>query len=219
MGSLVKGLFGGSTSKQKNTQQQSSVGGFSALPQDIQDKYRELIAPVQGVVENFQNYFKPVALGAEELKAQSMLNPKNIQSNIQQYLNPFQKFITESINKQFEAPQSALTQRASEAGAFGGSKYRSGQADLEKSRLDAIGGANAQQYNNAYEQMQGGIAQLLGFGGLTRDLDLKRRQALPTAISFGSDILSRLLNANQSQGTASGMTKTSTYNGIPTTGS
>jgi hypothetical protein len=219
MGSLVKGLFGGSSSKSKSSGQQSSVGGFSALPQDIQDKYRELIAPVQGVVENFSDYFKPVSLGVEELKAQSMLNPANIKSSIQQYLNPFQAQITADINKQFQAPQSALTARASEAGAFGGSRLRSGQADLERTRLDALAGASANQYNNAYDMLQGGISNLLGFGGLQRDLDLKRRQALPSAITFGSDILSRLLNANQSQGTNTAMSKGSSYSGIPLTGS
>ena len=219
MSSLVKGLFGGSSSKQRNSQQQSSVGGFSALPQDIQDRYRDLIAPVQGIVEGYDKYFKPMALGAEELMAQSLLNPKNIKSSIQQYLNPFQSQIEADINKQFEAPQSALTARASEAGAFGGSRQRSGQADLERVRLDALAGASANQYNNAYDMLQGGISNLLGFGGLQRDLDTRRRQALPTAITFGSDILSRLLNANQSQGTSSGMSKTSSYNGIPMTGS
>jgi hypothetical protein len=213
MGSIVKGLFGGSSSKSNNQSQQSSTGGFSALPEDIQNQYRDLIAPVQGIVENFGDYFKPIGLGVEELQAQSLLNPDNIQASLSQYLNPFQARIEQDINRQFEAPQSALTQRASEAGAFGGSRYRSGQADLERSRLDALAGASANQYNTAYDQLQGGIANLLGFGGLQRDVDIQQRQALPASIRFGSDILSRLLNASESQGTSSGGSKSSSYTG------
>lgn len=213
MGSIVKGLFGGSSSKSSQAAQNTSTGGFSALPTDIQDQYRELIAPVQGVVENFGDFFTPQGLSEEELQAQQLLNPDNIQGSIQQFLNPFQSFITDSINRQFEAPQSALTQRASEAGAFGGSRQRAGQTDLERARLEAIGGANANQYNQAYDQLQGSIGNLLGFGGLERELDLQTQQALPASIRFGSDILSKLLNASTSQGTSSGSSKGSSYTG------
>jgi len=213
MGSLVKGLFGGSSQKSSNASQQSSVGGFSALPSDIQENYRELIKPISGIVDNFNDFFRPQDLGNEETQARGLLNPDNIEASLQKYLNPFQNFITDNINKQFEAPQSMLTARASEAGAFGGSRFRSGQADLEKARLDAIGGANAQQYNNAFEQLQGGISNLLGFGALERELDMGQRQALPASIRFGGDILSKLLNANQSSGTSSGSSKGSSYTG------
>ena len=213
MGSIVKGLFGGSSQKSGGTRQESSVGGFSALPADIQDKYRALIEPVGGIVDNFNDFFRPQDLGNEETQARGLLNPDNIEASLQKYLNPFQNFITDNINKQFEAPQSMLTARASEAGAFGGSRFRSGQADLEKARLDAIGGANAQQYNNAFEQLQGGISNLLGFGALERELDMGQRQALPASIRFGGDILSKLLNANQSSGTSSGSSKGSSYTG------
>ena len=213
MGSIVKGLFGGSKEKSGGTRQESSVGGFSALPADIQDKYRALIEPVGGIIDNFNDFFRPRDLSNEETQARGLLNPDNIEASLQKYLNPFQNFITDNINKQFEAPQSMLTARASEAGAFGGSRFRSGQADLEKARLDAIGGANAQQYNNAFEQLQGGISNLLGFGALERELDMGQRQALPASIRFGGDILSKLLNANQSQGTGSDFSKRSSYTG------
>ncbi len=214
MGKIVGTLFGGSQSKSSNQSQQTSQGGFNALPEDIQQYYRDLISPVTGIVDNFEQYFKPSGLGAEELQAQSLLNPNNIEGSIAKYLNPFQSRIEDDINRQFENPQSMLTQRASEAGAFGGSRYRSGQADLERVRLDSLAGASANQYNNAFEQLQQGIANLLGFGGIQRDLDLKTRQALPSAISFGSDILSRLLNANQSQGTSSGGSSSTSTGGI-----
>jgi hypothetical protein len=203
MGKIVGSLFGG-TKTTPGSQQQSSQGGFNALPEDIQKYYRDLIAPVTGIVDNAEDYFKPMSFGTEELQARQLLNPDNIQSSIQKYLNPFQSRVEQDINRQFEAPQSMLTQRASEAGAFGGSKYRSGQTDLERARLDALAGASGEQYNNAYDQLQQGISSLLGFGGMERDLDLQQRQALPSAIGFGSDILSRLLNANQSQGSQQG---------------
>lgn len=214
MGKIVNTLFGGGESKSGGSSQQSSTGGFSALPEDIQDKYRDLISPIQGIVDNYADYFKPISLGVEEQLAQSLLNPDNIQASLQKYLNPFQSRIEEDINRQFEAPQSMLTQRASEAGAFGGSKYRSGQTDLERARLDSLAGASANQYNTAFDQLQNGIANLLGFGGLQRQLDLEQRQALPSAINFGSGILSKLLNASESQGTSSEFSKKSETQGI-----
>jgi len=209
MGKIVGSLFGGSKTT-PGSSQESAQGGFNSLPEDIQKYYRDLIAPITGITASPEQYFSPMGFSTEELQARNLLNPDNIQSSIQKYLNPFQSRVEEDINRQFEAPQSMLTQRASEAGAFGGSKYRSGQTDLERARLDALAGASGNQFNNAYNQLQGNIASLLGFGGMERDIDLQQRQALPTALNFGSGVLANLFNtADRSQGTKQeGSTKT-----------
>lgn len=199
MGSLTRNLFGGSKSTPSQQQNQS---GFIALPQDLQDYYRGILSATSNVAADPNQYFRPADLSATELQARDMMNPENIQGSIQKYLNPFQSRIEEDINRQFRAPQSALTQRASEAGAFGGSRQREGEADLERARLDAMAGASANQYNNAYNQLQAGIQQLLGFGGFERDLDLQQRQATPSALGFASEIFAPLLGT--SSGTSIG---------------
>jgi hypothetical protein len=119
----------------------------------------------------------------------------------------------QEATRDFQKGLGGLNARATAAGAFGGSRMRDEQTDLERARLDSLAGASANQYNHAYEQLQGGIANLLGFGGLERELDIQQRQALPASIRFGSDVLSKLLNASTSQGTSSGSSKGSSYTG------
>lgn len=198
MGGITKTLFGGSDSKQSSKDSR----GFIALPSDLQDKYRDLLSRTQDVFGSPEQYFGIQGLSPEELTAQGMINPATFGQNIQTYLNPYQDIITQDINKQFEAPQSAVSSMASEAGAFGGSRHRGAQADLERARLDAITRANADQYNTAFGQMQTGIGNLLGFGNLQRTIDLQTRQALPRALTFGSSIFAPTLATGE--GSSSG---------------
>ncbi len=217
MGSIVKGLFGGSKTAPAQSQSTNQTG-FIALPQDLQDYYRDILSKTSELAANPDQYFKSGGFSADELAARQMMSPENIQANLSQYLNPFQARIEEDINRQFEAPQSMLTQRASEAGAFGGSRMRQGQTDLERARLDALAGASANQYNTAYDQLQGGISNLLGFGGLQRQLETQDRQALPAGLEFASNIFSPLLGGGTQQMTDIGA-RTSTSAGlIPTIG-
>ena len=96
-------------------------------------------------------------LTGEEQQARALINlfqsPDAYRSQIETFLSPYRDVITEDINKAFEAPQSALASRASEAGAFGSSRMRDAQADLEQAaRLYRT--RLAGQYNVAQNQMQ-----------------------------------------------------------------
>jgi len=201
----MKQFFGGSESQQQN--QSSSSSGFGALPGDIQNQYKDLLGRVQGVFSNPDQYFAPMGLTAEEGSARDLINqfqdPDAYRKSIETFLNPFRGIITDDINQQFEAPQSALKSRASEAGAFGSSRQRQGEADLEGERFNAIARAMSQQYGQAVNQRQQTISDLLGFGGLERGVDFAQRQALPNALNFGSNIFSRLLNASSSASSGS----------------
>lgn len=195
---MIKKLFGG------GGQSNSSSSGFFALPPGIQGNIQNISQAGEDLINNAGQYFAPMGLTAEELMVQQMINPANIGESVNQYLNPFRDIITEDINKQFEAPVSAYAQRANEAGAFGGSRHREGQADLERVRLDSISRAMADQYNNAFGQMQQGIGNLLGFGGLERGLDLAQRGALAQAfnIATGGSGLGFLPSTSQSSGSS-----------------
>lgn len=137
---------------------------------------------MKDVIKNPNKYFKPMGMTQEEELAQEAIlsafqDPQAYQDQIETFLSPYRDIISQDINKQFESPQGMLAARASEAGAFGSSRHRGGQVDLERARLDALTSALQGQYNVAQGQMQQGIGNLLGFGGFQRDLDLQQRQA------------------------------------------
>lgn len=185
-------LFGGS----KSVNQSNNVSGYGALPAELQNYFKDIAAQGSDVVSNAAQYFAPQGINSYEDIAGQMILPENFQAGIANYLNPFRDIITQDINKAYEGEFGALKQRADEAGAFGGSRYRQGQSDLERSRLDSIIAGLAGQFNNAVGQYQQGIGNLLGFGGLQRSIDLAQRQALPTALGFYSDLINPLLSGS-----------------------
>lgn len=203
---MTKKLFGGSSSKQ----QSNNVSGYGALPAELQNYFKGLASQGSDVVSNASQYFAPIGMTDFENTAGEMILPENFGAGIANYLNPFRDIITQDVNKAFEGGFGALKQRADEAGAFGGSRYRSGQSDLERSRLDAIIAGLSGQFNNAANQMQQGIGNLLGFGGLQRGVDFAQRQALPNAMSFYSNLINPLLGG----GFGSSYGKSSTELGI-----
>ncbi len=193
----MKKLFG-KPAQEKPSQQ---VSGYGALPEWAKNKFQDLANAADPLLQNAEQYFSPMGLTPGELQAQGMIDPAMFGQNIQQYLNPYRDIVISDINKQFEAPQGALSAQISEAGAFGGTRARGAQGDLERARLDAIASAMGGQYNTAANQMQQGISNLLGFGGLQRGVDLAQRQALPQALSAYSSLINPLLGGSSGTGT------------------
>ncbi|QDP62941.1 MAG: hypothetical protein Unbinned5081contig1002_46 [Prokaryotic dsDNA virus sp.] len=189
---MTKTLFGGS----KNVSQSTNASGFRALPSDLQSYFRDIAQSGEVLIEDPSQYFSPIGLTSEEQLAASMVGPEGFQAGVSQYLNPFREYITEDINRAFEDPSSMLKAQADEAGAFGGSRYRKGQSDLEEARLRAIAASQGEQFNQAANQYQQGISNLLGIGSLERGVDLAQRQALPAALSSYMDILAPLLSSS-----------------------
>lgn len=189
---MTKKLFGGGSSKSEN----KSGSGFGALPTDLQERFRSIADTGAGLIESPEQYFAPMGLTDYEQTAGGMVTPEGFQAGVANYLNPFRQMITQDINRAFEDPYSALKSRANEAGAFGSSRYRSGEADLERARLDAIAAAQGGQFNQAAGQFQQGIQNLLGFGGLERGVDFAQRQALPSALGAYSSLINPLLGAS-----------------------
>mgnify|MGYP001274569649 FL=1 len=108
--------------------------------------------------------------------------------NIAQFQNPFQAQVIDEINRQAQQAQNALSARAVRSGAFGGGREGVASAELERARLGQVGLAQAQGFDTALRaaqqqqqtlgnlgvalqrQQQGDIQQLLGAGGLQRQL-------------------------------------------------
>ena len=116
-------------------------------------------------------------------------------AQIQQYLNPYQDYVTSEIARQGQMMQNQLGAQAIGSGAFGGGREGVQQAELQGRTLSAIGRSQAQGFNTALgaaqRQQQVGLAagqqlgqmgalqqqmsqqdinQLMGAGGVQRQL-------------------------------------------------
>jgi len=114
---------------------------------------------------------------------------------INQYLNPYQSYVTDEIGRQGQMMQNQLGAQAIGAGAFGGEQEGVQQAELQGRILSNMGQANQQGFNTALsaaqnqqqiglqagqqlgqmgqlqQQMaQGDINQLMATGGVQRQL-------------------------------------------------
>ena len=93
-------------------------------------------------------------------------------SQISQYLNPYQSYVTDEIARQGQIMQNQLAANAVRSGAFGGGREGVQQAELQGRTLDAMGRAQMQGFNTALgaaqRQQQVGLAagQQLGQMGL-----------------------------------------------------
>jgi hypothetical protein len=139
----------------------------------------------------------------------SALGPSS--SQFSQYLNPYQSFILDEINRQAQMGQQQLSAQAVSAGAFGGGREGIQQAEQERARLQQVGLAQERAFTGALgafqqgisqqgqlgvnmaslgqaqqAQQQGDINQLMAAGGLQRQLaqqtlDAQRAQQLQQA--------------------------------------
>ena len=131
--------------------------------------------------------------------------------NISQFYNPYQSYVLDEINRQFEMAQNQLAARAVQAGGFGGGREGVQRAEQERARLGTIGQEQARGFTTALgaaqNQQQVGlqagqqlgqlgvqqqamsqadINQLMASGGLQRQLtqqalDAERQSALQKA--------------------------------------
>jgi hypothetical protein len=97
--------------------------------------------------------------------------------NINQFLNPYQSYVVDEINRQSQMAQNQLGAQAVQYGAFGGGRQGIAQGEIERARLGKVGESMAagfgQAANLASQQQQIGIqgAQQLGaFGQLQQGM-------------------------------------------------
>jgi len=98
--------------------------------------------------------------------------------NIQQFMNPYQQFVTDEISRQAQIAQNQLAGQAVQAGAFGGGREGVQRAEIERARQQNIGQSLAQGFGTALGaaerqrnlQAQTGLqaGQQLGAAGLTQ---------------------------------------------------
>jgi len=119
--------------------------------------------------------------------------------NINQFLNPYQQYVTDEIARQGQMAQNQLSAQAVGAGAFGGAREGIQRAELQRGTLDVLGRAQQQGFGTALQaaqnqqqlaaqtglqagqtlgqlgttqqaMAQGDISQLMAAGGLQRQL-------------------------------------------------
>ena len=91
-------------------------------------------------------------------------------SQIQQYLNPYQQYVTGEIARQGQMMQNQLSANAVRSGAYGGGREGVAQAELANRTLGQIGMAQQQGFNTALgaaqRQQQVGLAAGQQLGNL-----------------------------------------------------
>ena len=123
------------------------------------------VAPLSGIEQAAINQAGQVGVGASTVGSGiAALNQGLPAPNIQQFLNPFQSFVTDEINRQAQMAQNRLGAQAVQAGAFGGARQGVAQAELERARLASIGQAQAQGFQTALGAAQQQRAQQLASG-------------------------------------------------------
>ena len=78
--------------------------------------------------------------------------------NINQFLNPYQSYVTDEISRQAGMAQNQAAAQAVNAGAFGGGRQDIQSAEIERARLASIGQAQAAGFQTALgaaQQQQG----------------------------------------------------------------
>jgi hypothetical protein len=104
---------------------------------------------ITGVGANTMNAGIGSVLGAQNAAA---MDPTS--SQFQNYLNPYQSYITDEINRQAQMQQNQIGQNAVMSGAFGGGREGVQQAELGGRTLSAIGQAQGTSFQNALNAFQ-----------------------------------------------------------------
>jgi len=82
---------------------------------------------------------------------------------IEQFLNPYQQFVTDEINRQSQMQQNEIANQAIQSGAFGGGREGVQRAELQGRTLNTIGRSLASGFNTALGAAQ--RQQMLGLQG------------------------------------------------------
>jgi hypothetical protein len=71
-------------------------------------------------------------------------------AGFQNYLNPYQSYITDEINRQAAQQRQQVASQSVQSGAFGGGREGVQLAESERARLSTIGQAQQQAFGQAY---------------------------------------------------------------------
>ena len=222
MGSIVSGIFGGGSSGGGGGQQVPSTTtqyireapGIEERKLGLMDIASSLaktpinipamqVAPLGALEQQGITASGVTGVGAPTTTAGIGQILSSLQGpNINQFLNPYQSYVVDEINRQSQMAQNQLSAQAIQSGAFGGGRQGVAQGELERARLGKVGeamaagfgqaanlasqqqqiGIQGAQQLGAFGQMQQGMAQqdinqLMAAGGLQRQLGQQALEA------------------------------------------
>ncbi len=191
------GFFSGLLGSKKTT---TPGTGFYALPKEMQSALNTITnqGAAQLTGSAGARMFTPLGQTPQESQAYNLMqlptNSTALQGLITQYMNPFQDYITQGINKQAEGDYSSYKNALSSAGQMGSNREFLNAGAADQARLSAIGSALAGNYNTAQStalgQNQQNIQNLLAQAENQRALDLQTKQAPISGLNALAGMLS-----------------------------
>jgi hypothetical protein len=192
--SFVSNLFGGGGGGSSQPATPSSQTSFVREAPGIEERKIELMDIARQVAQQPINLpdYQVAGLGALEQQGMNLAGTTGVGAGtvqqginqinaaaapvgaqqINQYLNPYQQYVTNEIARQAQIQSNQIAGNAVNAGAFGGGREGVQQAELQGRALSAMGQAQQQGFNTALaaaqNQQRTGLAagQQLGQMGL-----------------------------------------------------
>ena len=128
---------------------------------------------------------------------------------VQQYMNPYQNFVIDEINRQAQIGKQKRAAQAVRSGAFGGSRQGIMEAEAEGRRLAAIGDAQRKGFGDALTASRADLGMLSQLGETGRNfqsqvLEAQRQNQLQAAqepftrLEIGQNLLKGIPSAGLS---------------------
>ena len=134
------------------------------------------VAPISGIEQAAITQAGQTGVGAGTVgQGITALQGGQAAPNIQQFLNPFQSFVTDEITRQAQIATNRLGAQAVGSGAFGGARQGIAEAEIERARLANIGQAQAQGFQTALGAAQTQRQQQLAAGAALGQLGAQQQ--------------------------------------------
>ncbi len=197
MGSIVKSVFGGGSSSPAPTGGGSGSQFTQSVIREapgIEERKIELMDLARAAAD------KPVNIPAMQVAPFSALEQQGLTAagttgvgqptvtsgigqllaaqtpNINQFLNPYQSYVVDEINRQAALAQNRLGAQAVMSGAFGGGREGVAQAELERARLGQVGLAQQRGFGQALTAAQQQQAQQAQIGSQLASIGAGQQQ-------------------------------------------
>ena len=126
--------------------------------------------------------------GAQALAAQTPTT-----AGLAPYMNPYQSYVTDEINRQAQLAKNQLGAQAVQSGAFGGARQGVAEAELERARLNQVGLSQAGGFSQAlgaYQRQQQlgtqtGLQAAQGYGGLGQAQQAMQQKDIGSLLQAG----------------------------------
>jgi hypothetical protein len=147
---FMDSIFGGEESQ--------TTSGFQNLPPEIRNAFTSFATQGTGLLGGGAGdaMFRPMGTTQDESSAFGMFrqgfaptSAADVSRDVGLFMNPFDQYVIDDINRQSQGDYSLLKQAVTDAGQFGSNRQVLGASELERQRLNAIGSFKQNQYNNA----------------------------------------------------------------------